>query len=147
MSGGEAGLHLAGLGGWGLGGRGRSCGGGCCCCRSSNGSGWRLWRHLLGRRSSDGDVLDRDAMWGDVVDLPRRGDVDEVIGLDLDLVARWQESVEAHDEVGVTFEELRHSADHSRGVDTGSTGTNLSAESLITSFSIYFYRFFWGGKL
>lgn len=45
-------------------------------------------------------------MRGDVVDLTRRGHVDQVVGLDLDLVARWQEGVEAHDEVGVTFEEL-----------------------------------------
>lgn len=45
-------------------------------------------------------------MRGDVVDLTRRGHVDQIIGLDLDLVARRQESVEAHDEVGVTFEEL-----------------------------------------
>lgn len=45
-------------------------------------------------------------MWGDVVDLTGCGHIDQVIGLDLDLVARWQEGVEAHDEVGVTFEEL-----------------------------------------
>lgn len=45
-------------------------------------------------------------MWGDVVDLTRRGHVDQVIGLDLNLVARRQEGVEAHDEVRVTFEEL-----------------------------------------
>lgn len=45
-------------------------------------------------------------MRGDVVDLTRRGHVDQVIGLDLNLVAGRQESVEAHDEVGVTFEEL-----------------------------------------
>lgn len=45
-------------------------------------------------------------MWGYVVDLTRRGHIDQVIGLDLDLVAGWQEGVEAHDEVRVTFEEL-----------------------------------------
>lgn len=45
-------------------------------------------------------------MRGDVVDLTGCGHVDQVVGLDLDLVAGWQESVEAHDEVGVTFEEL-----------------------------------------
>lgn len=45
-------------------------------------------------------------MRGDVVDLTRRGHIDQVVVLDLDLVARWQEGVEAHDEVRVTFEEL-----------------------------------------
>lgn len=129
MSEGVAGLHLAGLGGRGLGGWGRGCGGGSRCSSSSSSRWrWRWWRHLLGGRSSDGDVLDRDAVRGDVVDLTRRGDIDQVVGLDLDLVARRQEGVEAHDEVGVTFEKLRHPADHPRGVDTGSTGTNQSAE-------------------
>lgn len=45
-------------------------------------------------------------MWGDVVDLTRCRHIDQVVGLDLDLVARRQESVEAHDEVRMTFEEL-----------------------------------------
>lgn len=45
-------------------------------------------------------------MRGDVVDLTGRGHVDQVVGLDLDLVARRQEGVEAHDEVGVAFKEL-----------------------------------------
>lgn len=45
-------------------------------------------------------------MWGDVVDLTRCGHIDQVIGLDLNLIPRWQESVESHDEVRVTFEEL-----------------------------------------
>lgn len=57
-------------------------------------------------------------MWGDVVDLTRRCYVDQVIGLDLDLVARWQEGVEAHYEVRVAFKKLRHSADDPWGVDT-----------------------------
>lgn len=73
----------------------------------------------------------------DVVDLARRGDVDEVIGLHLDLVARRQEGVEAHDEVGVTFEELRHSADHTGGVDTGRTGT----KELLATFSRFLLIF------
>lgn len=122
MSEGVAGLHLAGLGRGGLGGWGRGRGGGSRC--SSSRRRRRLWCHLLGGCSRDGDVLDRDAVRGDVVDLARCGDIDQVVGLDLDLVAWRQEGVEAHDEVGVTFEELRHSADHTRGVDTGSTGTN-----------------------
>ena len=45
-------------------------------------------------------------MRGDVVDLTRCGHVDQVVALDLDLVAWRQEGVEAHDEVRVTFEEL-----------------------------------------
>jgi len=42
--------------------------------------------------------------------------------LDLDLVARRQEGVEAHDEVGVTSEELGHSADDPEGVNTEGEG-------------------------
>lgn len=57
-------------------------------------------------------------MWGDVVDLTRRGHIDQVISLDLNLVAWWQEGVEAHDEVGVTFKKLGHSADDPRCVNT-----------------------------
>lgn len=45
-------------------------------------------------------------MRGDVVDLTRRGHVDQVVGLDFDLVAGRQEGVKAHDEVRVAFEEL-----------------------------------------
>lgn len=45
-------------------------------------------------------------MWGDVVNLTGCCHIDQVIGLDFDFVARWQEGVEAHDEVGVTFEKL-----------------------------------------
>ena len=62
------------------------------------------------------EVVDRDALWGDVVYLSRRGHVDMIVGLHLNLVAGWQEGVEAHDEVWVAFEELRDSADHPRGV-------------------------------
>lgn len=52
-----------------------------------------------------------------VVDLTWRCYVDQVVGLDLDLVARGEESVEPHDEVGVAFEELRHPADDPRSID------------------------------
>lgn len=45
-------------------------------------------------------------MWGDVVNLTRCGHVDQVIGLDLDLVARWQKGVESHDKVGMAFKKL-----------------------------------------
>lgn len=65
-------------------------------------------------------------MRGDVVDLTRRCHVDQVVGLDLDLVARRQEGVEAHYEVGVTFKKLRHSADNPGGVDTRNRENNLN---------------------
>lgn len=112
--------HLAHLGGAGLGQEGR--GGAGAGAGGGGGGGCRRDRGLvLGGRSRYGDVLDRDAVRGDVVDLPGRGHVDQVVGLDLDLVARRQEGVEAHDEVGVALEELRHSADHPWGVDAGHT--------------------------
>ena len=75
------------------------------------------WGLGLGGRSRHGDVLDRDAVRGDVVDLAGRGDVHQLVVLHLDLVARWEESVEAHDEVRVALEELRHAADNPWGVD------------------------------
>lgn len=53
----------------------------------------------------------------DVMDLTGRCHIDQVIGLDLDLVARGKEGVKAHDKVGVAFEELRYSADNPRSVD------------------------------
>ena len=64
-------------------------------------------------------------MRGDVVDLTRCRHVHQVIGLDLDLVAWRQEGVEAHDEVGVTFEQLRHSADDPWSVNTGDRRTHI----------------------
>lgn len=69
-------------------------------------------------RSCQRDVLHRDAMWRDVVDLPRRGYIHQVVGLHLDFVPRWQKGVEAHDEVRVTLKELGHSTDHTRCVNT-----------------------------
>lgn len=66
---------------------------------------------------SDRDVLDRNAVGSDVVDLARRCDVDQVVGLNLDLVPRWQKSVKTHDEVGVALKELRHAVDDSWSVD------------------------------
>lgn len=68
--------------------------------------------------SCRGDVLHRDAVWRDVVDLPRGGDVHQVVGLHLDFVPRRQKGVEAHNEVWVTLKELGHSTDHTRSVDT-----------------------------
>lgn len=56
-------------------------------------------------------------MWGDVVDLTGCSYIDQVVGLDFDLVAGGQEGVKAHDEVGVAFEELGHSADDPRGIN------------------------------
>lgn len=61
---------------------------------------------MLGGCSGYWDVLDRNAMRGDVVDLTGCSHIDQVVGLDFDLVAGRQEGVKAHDEVGVAFEEL-----------------------------------------
>lgn len=49
----------------------------------------------------------------------------DLIGLDLDLVARRQERVEAHDQVWVSFEQVGHSVNHSRGVDSVNNNNNL----------------------
>lgn len=67
--------------------------------------------------SRRGDVLHRDAVRRDVMDLPRGGDIHQVVGLHLDFVSRWQKGVEAHNEVRVTLKELRHSTDHTGSVD------------------------------
>lgn len=73
---------------------------------------------LVRCRGGRGDVLHRDAVRCDVVDLPRRGDVHQVVGLHLDFVPRRQKGVEAHDEIWVTLKELGHSTDHTWSVDT-----------------------------
>lgn len=49
----------------------------------------------------------------------------DLIGLDLDLVARGQERVEAHNQVRVSFEQVGHSINHSRGVDSVNNNNNL----------------------
>lgn len=59
-----------------------------------------------------GKVLNRDTMRGDVVNLAGSGHINQIIGLNLNLVARRQEGVEAHDEVWMALEELGDSADH-----------------------------------
>lgn len=56
-------------------------------------------------------------MWRDVMDLTGCCNIDQVIGLDLNLVARGKEGVKAHDKVRVAFEELRYSANNPRSVD------------------------------
>ena len=73
--------------------------------------------HRLAGWPRNGEVLDRDAVRGDVVDLSWRGHVDLLVGLDLDLVARRQEGVESHYEVWVALEELGDTADHTWSVD------------------------------
>lgn len=75
---------------------------------------WVAWG--LTGRPSHRDVLDRDAVGSDVVDLARGRYVDQVVGLNLNLVPRRQESVKAHDEVGVALKELRHAVDDSWSV-------------------------------
>ena len=37
--------------------------------------------------------------------------------MDLDLVPRWEEGVEAEDEVPITLEEFRHAGNNARRVD------------------------------
>lgn len=106
-----------GGGGWGVGGGGGGGGGG----GSERAGLWQILvlvvaRRLAGR-SAYRDVLNRNTMRGDVVDLTRRGHVDQIVGLNLDLIPRWQESVKAHNEVWVALEELGHAVDDSRGVD------------------------------
>lgn len=59
-----------------------------------------------------------ETMSRDLVNLSWCCHVHHVICLHLNFIARWQEGIEAHDQVRVTFEELRHTADHSWSVDT-----------------------------
>lgn len=66
--------------------------------------------------STHRDVLDRNPMGGDVVDLAGCRYIDQVIGLNLDLVSRRQESIKTHDEVGMALKKLRHTVDDSRSV-------------------------------
>ena len=61
-------------------------------------------------------VLYRNTMWGDVVDLAWRGNVDEIIGLNLNLISWWQESVKTHNEVWMALKELGHTVDDPRSV-------------------------------
>lgn len=46
-------------------------------------------------------------MWGDIVDLARCRHIDHIIGLNLNLISRRQESVKTHDEVWMAFKQLR----------------------------------------
>lgn len=62
-----------------------------------------------------------------MVDLTRRGHIDQVVGRDLDLVARWQEGVESHNEVRVAFEELGYPAYHPRSVNAVTEQRNIFA--------------------
>lgn len=103
------------------------------CCRlgrdgrggSGRGGGvWAgLWQTLvlvLARRLAGcctyRDVLNSDTMRGDVVNLAWRGYVNQIIGLNFNLISGWQECVEPHDEVWMALEELGHTADDSRSV-------------------------------
>ena len=52
------------------------------------------------------------ASWGAHIDLIG------VIGLHLDFVARWEESVETDDEIWMAFEEIGDSVDNTWGVNT-----------------------------
>lgn len=54
----------------------------------------------------------------DVVDLTGCSHVNQVIGLNFNLVSRRKKRVKPHDEIRVTLKELRHPADYARGVNT-----------------------------
>lgn len=49
----------------------------------------------------------------------------DLIGLDLDLVAWGQERVEAHNQVWVSLEQVGHTVNHSRGVDSVNNNNKL----------------------
>ena len=61
--------------------------------------------------------LGLDAMGWDLMNLARSCHIHHVIGLHLNLVARGQEGIEAHDKVRVAFEQLGHTTNHSWSVD------------------------------
>lgn len=83
------------------------------------GLGWRL-----AGCSSCRYVLNRDAMRGDVVDLPWCGHINQIIGLYFYLVSRWQESVKTHNEVWVALKELGDAVDDSWSVYAVNTKNN-----------------------
>lgn len=53
--------------------------------------------------------------------LTRCGYIHQIVGLNLDLITRRQESVKTHDEVWVALKELRHTVNDSRSVDAAET--------------------------
>lgn len=61
--------------------------------------------------------LGLDAMGGDLMNLARSCHIHHVIRLHLNLVARGQEGIEAHDQVRVAFEQLGNAANHSWSVN------------------------------
>lgn len=67
------------------------------------------------------------AVGGDLVNLSRRRHIHHVVGLHFDFVARWQEGVEAHDQVRVALEQLRHAADHAWSVNAGGGKTRRNS--------------------
>lgn len=60
-------------------------------------------------------------MGGDVVDLTWCGHIDQIVGLNFNLISRWQKCVKTHNEVRVTLEELGHTVDDSRSVNAAIT--------------------------
>lgn len=55
------------------------------------------------------------------MDLARCRYIDQVVGLNLDLIPGRQESVKPHNEVRMALEELRHAVDDSWSVNAGVT--------------------------
>ena len=76
--------------------------------------------------------LGLDAMGWDLMNLARSCHIHHVIGLHLNLVARGQEGIEAHDQVRVAFEQLGHTTNHSWSVDADlkKKNTNIKVASL-----------------
>lgn len=73
-------------------------------------------RRLAGCSSHRWDVLYRYTLRSYVVYLTRRGYIDQIVGLNLNLITGWQESVKTHNKVRVALKELRHTVDDSRCV-------------------------------
>lgn len=75
--------------------------------------GASLWKTLLlrmtqslNRSSSCRNILNRNALRGDVVNLARRCHIDQIVGLDLNLISRRQESIKTHNKIRVALKKL-----------------------------------------
>lgn len=83
------------------------------CWSVTGGMGANLWKTLLlrmsrnlNRCSSCRNILNGNAMRGDVVDLTRSCHIDEIVGLNLNLISRWQESIKTHNKIRVALKQL-----------------------------------------
>lgn len=55
-------------------------------------------------------------MRGDVMDLTRCCHIDKIVGLNLNLISRWQESIKTHNKIRVALKQLWHTVDDPRSV-------------------------------